>query len=53
MIIIASVGIVCFLGGWNGPFAIPYMPFGMVFCKTLGAPFRLLLGAGDPSPVSV
>ena len=33
MIIIASVGIVCFLGGWNGPFAIPYMPFAWFFVK--------------------
>lgn len=27
MVIMASVGIICFLGGWNGPFAIPYVPF--------------------------
>lgn len=33
MIIIAAVGIVCFLGGWNGPFAIPYMPFAWFFVK--------------------
>jgi NADH-quinone oxidoreductase subunit H len=33
MIIIASVGIVCFLGGWNGPFTIPYMPFAWFFVK--------------------
>lgn len=33
MIIMASVGILCFLGGWNGPFAIPYMPFAWFFVK--------------------
>jgi NADH-quinone oxidoreductase subunit H len=33
MIIIASVGIVCFLGGWNGPFEIPFMPFAWFFVK--------------------
>ena len=33
MIIIAAVGIVCFLGGWNGPFTIPYMPFAWFFVK--------------------
>lgn len=27
MIIMSSIGIVCFLGGWNGPFEIPYVPF--------------------------
>ena len=33
MIIIAAVGIICFLGGWNGPFVIPYMPFAWFFVK--------------------
>jgi NADH-quinone oxidoreductase subunit H len=33
MIIMASVGIVCFLGGWNGPFKIPYVPFAWFFIK--------------------
>ncbi len=33
MIIMASVGIVCFLGGWNGPFRIPYVPFAWFFIK--------------------
>lgn len=27
MIIMASIATVCFLGGWSGPFKIPYMPF--------------------------
>lgn len=27
MIIMASIATVCFLGGWSGPFEIPYMPF--------------------------
>lgn len=36
MIIMASVGIVCFLGGWNPPLpilAIPYLPFAWFFIK--------------------
>lgn len=27
MIIMASIATVCFLGGWSGPFEVPYMPF--------------------------
>jgi NADH-quinone oxidoreductase subunit H len=33
MIIMASLGIICFLGGWNGPFEIPYIPFAWFFVK--------------------
>ncbi len=33
MIIMASIGIVCFLGGWNGPFEIPYVPFAWFLIK--------------------
>jgi len=33
MIVMASVGIICFLGGWNGPFEIPYLPFAWFFVK--------------------
>jgi NADH-quinone oxidoreductase subunit H len=33
MIIMASIGIACFLGGWNGPFEIPYLPFAWFFIK--------------------
>ncbi len=36
MMIMASVGIVCFLGGWNPPLpmlAIPYVPFAWFFIK--------------------
>ncbi len=36
MIIMASVGIVCFLGGWNPPLSIleiPYVPFAWFFIK--------------------
>lgn len=27
MIVMASICTICFLGGWNGPFSIPYIPF--------------------------
>lgn len=27
MIIMAAIATICFLGGWNGPFEIPYIPF--------------------------
>ncbi len=33
MIVMSLVGITCFLGGWNGPFAIPYIPFAWLFIK--------------------
>lgn len=33
MIIMASVGTICFLGGWNGPFEIPYLPFAWFLLK--------------------
>jgi NADH-quinone oxidoreductase subunit H len=26
MFVMASIGVVCFLGGWNGPFTIPFFP---------------------------
>jgi NADH-quinone oxidoreductase subunit H len=26
MMVMASIGTVCFLGGWNGPFAVPFFP---------------------------
>lgn len=26
MMVMSSIGTVCFLGGWNGPFAVPYFP---------------------------
>ena len=26
MFVMASIGVVCFLGGWNGPFAVPFFP---------------------------
>ncbi len=27
MMVMASIGTICFLGGWHGPFAVPFMPF--------------------------
>ncbi|HXX58285.1 MAG TPA: NADH-quinone oxidoreductase subunit NuoH [Thermodesulfovibrionales bacterium] len=33
MIIMACLGTICFLGGWNGPFPIPYLPFGWFVIK--------------------
>jgi NADH-quinone oxidoreductase subunit H len=33
MVIMACVGTLCFLGGWNGPFRIPYLPFGWFLIK--------------------
>ena len=26
MMVMASIGTICFLGGWNGPFAVPFFP---------------------------
>ncbi|MDA8087092.1 MAG: NADH-quinone oxidoreductase subunit NuoH [Nitrospiraceae bacterium] len=33
MILMSLVAITCFLGGWDGPFAIPYVPFAWLFLK--------------------
>jgi len=33
MIIMSSICVVCYLGGWNGPFKIPYLPFGWFLLK--------------------
>ena len=33
MIIMAVIGTICFLGGWNGPFEVPYVPFFWLFLK--------------------
>lgn len=33
MIIMSSIATVCFLGGWNGPFEIPYVPFAWFVIK--------------------
>lgn len=33
MIVMSAVATVCFLGGWNGPFTIPYIPFAWFVLK--------------------
>jgi len=33
MIIMSSLCVVCYLGGWNGPFKIPFLPFGWFLLK--------------------
>ena len=33
MIVMASLATVCYLGGWNGPFSIPYVPFAWFLLK--------------------
>ncbi|MEJ2182291.1 MAG: NADH-quinone oxidoreductase subunit NuoH [Nitrospirota bacterium] len=33
MIIMSIMGALCFLGGWNGPFAVPYVPFFWLLVK--------------------
>lgn len=33
MIVMSSIATVCFLGGWNGPFTIPFVPFGWFLIK--------------------
>ncbi len=39
MIVMASVGTVCFLGGWRGPFAVPGVPFFWFMLKVYGIIF--------------
>lgn len=33
MVVMSSIAAICFLGGWNGPFKIPYLPFGWLLVK--------------------
>ncbi len=33
MIVMSALAVTCFLGGWGGPFDIPYMPFFWFFLK--------------------
>lgn len=33
MIVMSSIAAICFLGGWNGPFKIPYVPFAWLLIK--------------------
>jgi NADH-quinone oxidoreductase subunit H len=33
MILMAALGSICFLGGWNGPFEVPYIPFFWLIVK--------------------
>lgn len=39
MIVMASIGTICFLGGWHGPFPIPYVPFFWFLLKVYGIIF--------------
>ncbi len=39
MIVMASIGTICFLGGWNGPFTVPYVPFFWFLLKIYGTMF--------------
>ena len=39
MIIMSFVGSICFLGGWLGPFQIPYLPFFWLFVNVYGCFF--------------
>jgi NADH-quinone oxidoreductase subunit H len=35
MILMAALGSICFLGGWNGPFEVPYLPFFWLWLKIM------------------
>ncbi len=39
MMVMASIGVICFLGGWHGPFAIPVLPFFWFVLKLYGIMF--------------
>ncbi len=42
MMVMASIGTVCFLGGWNGPFAIPFFPPFWFILKVYGFLFLFI-----------
>jgi len=35
MILMAALGSICFLGGWHGPFDVPYLPFFWLWVKIM------------------
>jgi NADH-quinone oxidoreductase subunit H len=39
MILMAIIGVICFLGGWNGPFHVPYVPFFWLLLKVYAIMF--------------
>jgi NADH-quinone oxidoreductase subunit H len=39
MMVMAIIGSICFLGGWNGPFEVPFIPFFWLLLKVYGAMF--------------
>lgn len=42
MMVMASIGTVCFLGGWNGPFTIPFFPPFWFILKVYGFLFLFI-----------
>lgn len=39
MLVMSSIGTLCFLGGWHGPFEVPYLPFFWFLLKVYGFMF--------------
>jgi NADH-quinone oxidoreductase subunit H len=39
MLVLASIATICFLGGWMGPFTVPYVPFFWFAAKVYGIMF--------------
>ncbi len=52
MFVMASIGTICFLGGWHGPFDVPMMPFIWFLLKIYVFMF-LLSGYEPPCPAIV
>jgi NADH-quinone oxidoreductase subunit H len=42
MMVMSSIGTVCFLGGWNGPFAVPFFPPFWFILKVYGFLFLFI-----------
>lgn len=39
MLVMASIAVICYLGGWSGPFDVPYVPFFWFAAKVYGIMF--------------
>ena len=39
MLLMCAIAAICFLGGWNGPFEVPYIPFFWLLVKVYAIMF--------------
>ena len=53
MMVMASIGTICFLGGWNGPFEVPFFSTLLVYPEGLRLPLSLYMDPGHSAKISL